>query len=107
MAKRSGQAPVNLAYVDHPGVVEVFADSLEKMSVTQATLRLEFVVNRLQESNSPNPPTGTKHTVCRLVLPALALPRLANQLANLMQALEAKGNAGRTSVLPNATSRVN
>jgi hypothetical protein len=54
-------------------------------------VRLEFVVNRLDEPKPPLPPTGKKHTACRLILPAAGLQDLANKIVNLMNQLAAHG----------------
>lgn len=40
--------PIALTYVDHPEVLETYADSLEKMSYDGVSLRLEFTVHRPQ-----------------------------------------------------------
>lgn len=85
------QGPVQLTYVDHPDVPEIFADSLEKMLFDGTIVRFEFVVNRLDEPKPPLPPSGKKHTACRLVLPAAGLQDLANKIINLMNQLAAQG----------------
>lgn len=91
MAKPPNQIPVDLKLVDHPEVPETFVDSMERMVFDGGTLRMEFVVNRLDDPTPPAPPTGSKHTVCRLVMPASALPHFANQITGLMNGLLAQG----------------
>ena len=92
MATPPSQVPtIQLTYVDHPEIAETFADSLEKILFDGIMVRLEFVVNRLDEPKPPLPPTGKKHTVCRLVLPAAGLQDLANKIVNLMNQLAAQG----------------
>ena len=86
------QSPaVNLTYVDHPEIAETFIDSLEKVWVDGPVVRIEFVVKRLDPPVPGQPPTGTKHTACRLALPITALPALAGQLGSVMQTLVQEG----------------
>lgn len=91
MAKLPEPMPVQLTYVDHPEIAETFVDSMEKMMFDGASLRMEFVVNRLDDPKPPLPPTGKKHTACRLVLSAAGLPDFANKIVNLMTQLAAHG----------------
>lgn len=85
-----GQSVVQLSYVDHPDVAETFADAIEKVWVDGSTIRIEFVVNRMDPVTPQTQPTGKKHTVCRLVLPLTALPGVAGQLSNIVQNLVQK-----------------
>jgi hypothetical protein len=62
------QAQAQLTYVDQPEISETFADSLRGLTFDGMNLRLEFVVNRLDEPKPPNPPTGKALTACRLIV---------------------------------------
>jgi hypothetical protein len=85
------QQSTALSYVDHPEIAETFVNSIEKMWVDGPIVRIEFVVNRIDPVVPGSPPTGNKHTACRLVLPITSLPMLAGQLNGLMQTLVQQG----------------
>jgi hypothetical protein len=84
---------VQLQYVDHPDVSETFADNLEPLLMDGQTIRLEFTVNRVDRPNPPAtaPISGSRHTACRVVLPAMALMAIASQINGLMAALQKTG----------------
>jgi hypothetical protein len=86
-----GQVQASLAYVDRPEVSETFVDSLRGLMFDGMNLRLEFVVNRMDEPRPPNPPTGKSYTACRVVIPLTgAMPMIA-QLQGLIANLQAQG----------------
>jgi len=91
MPAQPPQTVPSLTYVDRPEVPETFADSLERLFVDGASVRLEFVVNRFDDPQPPKPPTGKKYTACRVVLPIGALPQVLNQLSNIMKVLVQQG----------------
>jgi len=54
MAQPPSQFPANLTYVDHPDIAETFADAMERLIFDGATVRMEFVVNRLDDPKPPH-----------------------------------------------------
>ena len=80
-------------YVDHPEIQETFADSLHTFGFHQNTMRLEFTVTRPGPAKSGKPISGTRHTVCRLVLTPEAAKELHGQLSNIA-AMMAKPPSG-------------
>ena len=92
MAKPAGPAAPNLTLVDDPDVGETFVDAMERLTFDgTATVRMQFVVNRLDEFKGGGEMSGKKHIVCRMVMPIGGVPNLYNQLSNLMAALEKRG----------------
>jgi hypothetical protein len=65
-------------YVDVPELAETFADSVGPWYFDGSTLRLEFLVSRLDQAKAPDTPTGRKLPVCRLVLTTSAAVELLN-----------------------------
>jgi len=63
-------------YQDMPGLIETFADSIGSWSFDGSTLRMEFLVSRLDALKPGDPATGRAVPVCRLVLTAAAAVEL-------------------------------
>lgn len=83
--------PPQLTYVDRPEISETFADSLGRLTFDGLTLRMEFLVNRMDDPNPPTPPTGRALTACRVVLPLSGVMDMAGKLQMLMAQLQAAG----------------
>ena len=77
-------------YQDMPELSETFADSIGSWSFDGSTLRMEFLVSRLDALKAGDPATGRAVPVCRLVLTtaaAVELIRASSQITSaLMQA---------------------
>jgi hypothetical protein len=77
-------------YQDMPALGETFADSIGSWSFDGSTLRMEFLVSRLDALKQGDPATGRAVPVCRLVLTtaaAVELIRASGQITTaLMQA---------------------
>ena len=83
--------PLQLQFVDNPGLSEVFADSSHAITFDGHTMRIDFCTIRMNEPNPPNPPSGRQYPVCRLVLTPNAAVDLFNKLQKVMLALEQSG----------------
>jgi len=77
-------------YQDMPELGETFADAIGGWSYDGSTLRIEFLVSRLDQLKPGDPATGRAVPVCRLVLTtaaAVELIRTSSQITTaLMQA---------------------
>ena len=83
------------AYVDLPELSETLADSVHSLLFDGQTLRITFAVNRMDSSPPPNPNTGKRYPVCRLVLTGAGIAELVNQVNQLRTALaQAQAQAG-------------
>jgi hypothetical protein len=91
MTKPTGDVSLNLMYVDHPEVSERFVDSMERIFCDGANVRMVFVVTRLDEPKPPLPPSGKKHTACRLIMPLSALPQFVDRLNSLLEVMSKQG----------------
>jgi hypothetical protein len=82
--------PPKFRYQDMPSLGETFADSIGSWSFDGSTLRMEFLVSRLDALKPGDPATGRAVPVCRLVLTtaaAVELIRASGQITSaLMQA---------------------
>src|SRR5579864_3182024 len=79
----------NYRYQDMPALGETFADSIGSWSFDGSTLRMEFLVSRLDQLKQGDAATGRAVPVCRLVRAAAAveLIRASGQItAALVQA---------------------
>jgi hypothetical protein len=88
------QLPVQpqLAYVDRPEISETFADSLARAWCDAShNVRMEFVVNRLDDPKPGAPPTGKSLTAFRLVIPGPGLLDLHAKLGALIGMLQQQG----------------
>jgi hypothetical protein len=102
------QLPVQpqLTYVDRPEVSETFADSLYRISFDAFQVRMEFVVNRLDDPKPETPPTGKSFTACRLVMPLAAVIDLHGKLGAMINMLQQQ-NVIRTITQPPTSGRPN
>lgn len=82
-------------YLDRPDVNETFIDTVESISVDNDCLRIELSVTRLDLRKRTNPPSGSRHPACRLVMPVTTVPDLYNQLSRIINAMEKKGKVKR------------
>jgi hypothetical protein len=86
----------------HHEVKETFADQLGSTLLDASTMRIEFLVARMEGEAKPSlPPKGERHVVCRLVLTHTCAVDLINQMsqvaAQLVQAGIIKTDAGKAS----------
>jgi hypothetical protein len=85
-------------YQDMPTLGETFADSIGSWSFDGSTLRLEFLVSRLDPLKQGDQASGRAVPVCRLVLTtaaAVELIRASGQITSaLMQAGVLRQNEG-------------
>ena len=83
--------PFQTIHVDRPEITETFADALARLTCDGAILRMEFIVNRMDDPNPPAPPTGKALTVCRIVMPLPGMIDMINKLQALITQLQASG----------------
>ena len=93
----------------HYEVRETFADQLGSSLLDGSTLRIEFLVARMEgEAKPPFSPKGERHVVCRLVLTYNCAVDLINQMnhvaAQLAQAGIIKTDAANTTPPPPRTT---
>jgi hypothetical protein len=93
----------------HHEIRETFADQLGALLLDGSTLRVEFLVARMEgEAKPAHPPTGERHVVCRLVLTHNCAVDLINQMnyvaAQLAQAGIVKTDPGKTTLPPRTTA---
>jgi hypothetical protein len=96
MAENKRQRP-KLTYQDRDDLFETFADSLGPWSYDGNTLRMEFLVTRLDPPNGDEPQTGRQYPVCRVALTAKGAMDLLNQCRQLTAALEKAGAIKKAS----------
>lgn len=82
---------LKLRYQDVPDLSETFADSVGSWYFDGSTLRVEFLVTRMDPENSSGTRTGRKLPVCRLVLTATGATELLYQTGRIAAALEKAG----------------
>src|SRR5262245_50380033 len=78
-------------YQDVPELGETFADSVGRWYFDGATLRIEFMVSRIDHESSTEVRTGCKLPACRLVLTSTAALELLHQAQRMTAALEKAG----------------
>jgi hypothetical protein len=78
-------------YQDMPALNETFADSIGGWSFDGSTLRMEFLVSRLDALKPSDPATGRAVPVCRLVLTAAAAVELIRTTGQITSALVQAG----------------
>ena len=83
-------------YVDLPELSETLADTVHSLLFDGQTLRITFAVSRMDSPQPPNPSTGKRYPVCRLVLTGAGIAELVNQVNQLGAAL-AQAPARRNS----------
>jgi len=90
MAENKRARP-KLRYQERDDLFETFADSIGPWSYDGNTLRLEFLVTRVDPPKGDEPRTGRQYPVCRLALTAKGAIELLNQCQQLTAALEKAG----------------
>jgi hypothetical protein len=78
-------------YHDVPELAETFADSIGGWSFDGSTLRIEFLVSRLDPLKSGEVASGRAVPVCRLVLTAAAAVELIKSCGQITTALAQAG----------------
>jgi hypothetical protein len=78
-------------YQDRPELDETFADSIGGWSFDGSTLRIEFLVSRLDAIKSGEAATGRAVPVCRLVLTAAGAVELIKSCGHITTALTQAG----------------
>jgi hypothetical protein len=92
-AELSDKAPpqIQIRFEDVPSLAETFADTVGQWHFDGSTLRIDFLVTRVDEAKSPDTRTARKLPVCRLVLPAAGAVDLLNQCRRITAAMEKVG----------------
>lgn len=87
------QAPKEPAfrYQDAPELMETFADSIGQCYFDGDSLRIEFLVSRLDAGAAAEQPTRTKRPACRIVLSPTGAVDLLNRCQQIVGALQKKG----------------
>jgi len=86
-----GSGQVIPTYFDRPDVSETFVDSLEKCLFDGSVVRLEFVVNRVDQPQPPQQPAAKKLTAARIVTTVPGLLSLAGHVNSMIAGLQQKG----------------
>jgi hypothetical protein len=94
------QVSATLRYVDRPGCLETFADSITSLSYDGQTLRIEFGVTALDEMKPNEPVTGRRYPSARLVLTPSAAVELINRTRQIATALTQAGLLKATPTTP-------
>src|ERR1700760_1565899 len=103
------QVPIQLqlTYVDRPEISETFVDSLARSWCDAShNVRMEFVVNRLDDAKPGSPPTGKAVTACRLAMPLAAALDLHAKLGAMINMLQQQ-NVIRPITQPSTSGRPN
>jgi|SRR6266851_1876780 len=87
----SAQQATQLTYADRSEISETFADSLWRVGFENMLLKMEFVVNRMDDPNPPAAPTGRAMTACRIVIPITGMIDMLGKLQAMMAQLQAAG----------------
>jgi hypothetical protein len=93
MAEGKSQS-ASFRYQDAPDLGETFADTVGNWSFDGSTLRMEFLVSRLDPGQPAETPTGRAVPVCRLVLTVAGTVDLLKTCAQITAAL-AKAGVGK------------
>jgi hypothetical protein len=83
--------PPMLAYLSRPEISETFADSCYRISVEGPNVKMEFVVNRMDEPQPPAPISGTAVTASRIVITLPGMMDLHAKLSQTLATLQAQG----------------
>jgi|SRR5580704_14089603 hypothetical protein len=78
-------------YQDMPALNETFADTIGSWSFDGSTLRMEFLVSRLDSLKSGESATGRAVPVCRLVLTTAGAVELIKSCGQITSALTQAG----------------
>jgi hypothetical protein len=87
-------------YQDMPELGETFADSIGGWSYDGNTLRVEFLVSRLDPVKGGEQPTGRVVPTCRLVLSTMAAVELIRAAGQITTALTQAGVLRQGDALP-------
>jgi hypothetical protein len=95
-----------LPIVPHHELSETFADQVGAMMFDGSALKIDFVAVRLGAPMPPEPTTGERHVVARLVLSTAGTIDLINQVKQLADQLAQAGliKADQGQVIPPAKS---
>jgi hypothetical protein len=91
MTEQTTTEPPKFRYQDLPELPETFADLVGRWYFDGTTLRIEFLVNRLDHESSSQARTGRRLPVCRLVLAPTGALELIYQAQRMAAALEKAG----------------
>lgn len=83
--------PVQMTYVDRPEISETYADLLGRVLCNGTTLRMEFLVNRMDNPQPGQPGSGKGYTACRVVIPLPGMMDMVGKLQNIIAQLQAAG----------------
>ncbi len=83
--------PTRFQYEELPTLPETFADSIGQWYFEGNTLRVEFLVSRLDQGKPSQQPTVRRFPACRLVLTMTGAIELLNRCQQLAAALEKTG----------------
>ena len=78
-------------YIDRFDVSETFVNSLGNWIFSDGVANIELCVTRLNKPEPPNPPSGKKYPVCRLVLTPQLVIELFQSLNSILGAMKDKG----------------
>ena len=95
---QSGQ--IQMTYVDRLEISETFADSLVRAFFDGITLRMEFVVNRMDDPQPGQPPSGRSITAARLVMPLSSVLDMIARLQTMIGQLQAQGVVRQVHIPP-------
>ncbi len=91
MAPTPLQAQVQLAYVDRPEILETYVDSLWRVYFDGQTIRMDFVINRMDDPQPQIPPSDKALTASRIVIPVIGMADMLSKLQNVVAQLQAQG----------------
>jgi hypothetical protein len=100
------QAQLQWTYVDRPEISETYVDALWRVYFDGNAIRMDFVVNRLDNPQAQAPQSGKAFTASRIVVPLLGMADMLNKLQDIMGRLQAQGTV-RQAHPPNITQRPN
>jgi hypothetical protein len=101
MAENKPQPP-KMHYQDRADLFETFADAVGPWSFDGNTLRIEFLVTRMDAPKKDEPRSGRQFPVCRLALTANGAVELLNHCLQLTAALEKSGLLKKSTPPPPA-----
>jgi hypothetical protein len=82
---------LKLQYQDTPELKETFSDGIGRCYFDGSTLRIEFVVTRLDKANRSDEAAGRVYPVCRLVLSPSGALDLLNKAPQIATAIKKTG----------------
>jgi hypothetical protein len=100
------QAQLLLTYVDRPEILETYVDTLWRVYFDGNAIRMDFVVNRLDNPQAQPPRLGKAFTASRIVIPLFGMADMLNKLQDIMGQLQAQGTIRQTHP-PDSTQRPN